>query len=63
VKPHKVVVWVAVAAEAALIRAVHLVTEAVAARLTATVLKVDQAAGEVAQVKAKAVPDKTTRFL
>jgi hypothetical protein len=59
----KMVVWVAMAAEAALIRAVPLVTEAVAARLTATVLKADPTAGEVARIKAKAVTDKTTRFL
>jgi hypothetical protein len=60
----KMVVWIAVDAEATPIRAVPLVTEALAARLTATVLKVDQAAGEVArvQVKAKAVPDKQPDF-
>jgi uncharacterized protein YqgV (UPF0045/DUF77 family) len=62
------VVWVAMAAKAALIRAVPLVAEAIvhpAVLLPATVLKVDQAAGEVAriQVKAKAVTDKTTRYL
>ena len=59
----KIVAWAAIAAEAALIRAVPLATKAVvhptAPLLPATtVLKVDRAAGELARVqkKAKAAP-------
>jgi hypothetical protein len=62
----KMLVWVAMAAEAALIRAFPLVTEveAVAVLLSATILKVDQATGEVARVlvKEKAAPGKLTAF-